>query len=250
MQLTVLGASPSMENPGGASSGYLIEEGETRLLLECGHGVVGVLGQIMEPTKLTAIIVSHMHPDHFFDLVPLTYAFKFLGGHASPPLFLPPDGLDVLRPLQSAVDLSETFFSDTFDVQTYNPAQRLRIGDLTIDFAPTRHFIPGYAMRFSNNAGRTLAYSSDTGWTETVLDLMRGTSAALVEATVVRYQSEHEAEGHLSAGLAGQMAKEAGTERLIVTHSWRPAAEETLREAAESFGGPVALATERERFAV
>ena len=43
MRITVLGKSPSWQDAGGACSGYLVEEGDTRLLLDCGNGVFAKL---------------------------------------------------------------------------------------------------------------------------------------------------------------------------------------------------------------
>ena len=43
MKLTVVGCSPAWPNPGGAQSGYLLEGGSGRLLLDCGPGVLPAL---------------------------------------------------------------------------------------------------------------------------------------------------------------------------------------------------------------
>src|SRR5437763_5484042 len=97
MKLTVVGASPSFENPGGASSSYLLGTGTQRILIDCGHGSLGVLRTVIGLSDLTAIVISHMHPDHIFDLVPLAYAYRSLErGRPAPPLHLPPEGIGVL----------------------------------------------------------------------------------------------------------------------------------------------------------
>ena len=43
MQITVLGKSPSWQDAGGACSGYLVQEGDFTLLLDCGNGVFSKL---------------------------------------------------------------------------------------------------------------------------------------------------------------------------------------------------------------
>lgn len=77
MELTILGASPAVPNPGGACSGYLLRQGESRVLVDCGSGVVGRLRQHVEPHTLAAVVISHLHADHYFDLSPLYYALRF-----------------------------------------------------------------------------------------------------------------------------------------------------------------------------
>src|SRR5439155_1252196 len=48
VRVTVLGKSPSWQDAGGACSGYLVEDGETALLLDCGNGVFAKLRRYRE----------------------------------------------------------------------------------------------------------------------------------------------------------------------------------------------------------
>lgn len=210
---------------------------------------MGRLRSTIELDRLSAILISHMHPDHIFDLVPLAYGFTF-GSLPPIPLLLPPEGYPVLEALQSAVGLSETFFADVFDVSSYDPKKQTEISGIAVDFAPTRHYIPAYAMRLTIPAGRCLVYSSDTGRTDEVVGLMRDASLAIVEASLLEYHSENEAYGHLTPELAGQMAREAGVQRLLLTHYADRNAEKTRLEASEAFGKPAALAREGETHTV
>src|SRR6266480_4965322 len=77
MRITVLGKSPSWQDAGGACSGYLIEDGGTTVLLDCGNGVFSKLRQHLDYTELDAVLVSHLHADHFLDLIPYAYALTY-----------------------------------------------------------------------------------------------------------------------------------------------------------------------------
>ena len=77
MRITVLGKSPSWEDAGGACSGYLIEDGGVSLLLDCGNGVFSKLRLFRDYTDLDAVLLSHLHADHFLDLVPYAYALTY-----------------------------------------------------------------------------------------------------------------------------------------------------------------------------
>lgn len=249
MELTVLGASPALPNPGGASAGYLLQEGDTSLLVDCGHGVVSVLRTVIDVADLTSVIISHMHPDHYFDLVPLAYAYFF--HHLPPvPLYLPPDGEEVLASVEKAVGLDEGFFSGIFHIRPYRPDQQLTIGTLSVRFAATKHFVPAYAMRFHNGTNRQLIYSSDTAYTPDVVDLARGASVGVFESAVLHYAREAEREGHLDARTAGAMARQAGIDVLVVTHYPSSDAAGVAAEASEAFGKPVLLAREGERISI
>ena len=77
MRLTVLGKSPSWQDAGGACSGYLLQDGDTNVLLDCGNGVFGKLRQFVDYVDVDAVVLSHLHADHFLDLVPYAYALTY-----------------------------------------------------------------------------------------------------------------------------------------------------------------------------
>ncbi len=74
MRLRVLGKSPSWQDAGGACSGYLLEDGECAVLIDCGNGVFSKLRSYRDYTRVNAIVISHLHADHFLDLIPYAYA--------------------------------------------------------------------------------------------------------------------------------------------------------------------------------
>jgi ribonuclease BN (tRNA processing enzyme) len=99
--LTVLGAGPAAPNPGGACSGYLLRDGDTAVLVDCGSGVAGRIALHLPANRLTAVAISHLHPDHYFDLVQLYYLLRFGDRRADQaprlPVFVPPGGQVFMR---------------------------------------------------------------------------------------------------------------------------------------------------------
>src|SRR5215204_5282677 len=77
MRLTVLGKSPSWQDAGGACSGYLVQEGETSVVVDCGNGVFAKLREHVDYVDVDAVVLSHLHADHFLDLVPYSYALTY-----------------------------------------------------------------------------------------------------------------------------------------------------------------------------
>ena len=77
MQITVLGKSPSWQDADGACSGYLVQEGDYALLLDCGNGVFSKLRRFRDYVDVDAVLISHLHSDHFFDLVPFANALAY-----------------------------------------------------------------------------------------------------------------------------------------------------------------------------
>src|SRR2546423_6975199 len=74
MRLTILGKSPSWQDAGGACSGYLIEEDGACVVVDCGNGVFSQLRRFRDFQRVDAVVISHLHADHFLDLVPFSYA--------------------------------------------------------------------------------------------------------------------------------------------------------------------------------
>src|SRR3712207_5786011 len=130
MRLTVLGKSPSWQDAGGACSGYLVEEGDTALLVDCGNGVFSKLRPFRDYVDGDAVVISHLHADHFLDLVPYSYALTYaprqqpvpVGGYpgtdnpARPALHTPPNSTEVFRRVVGAWG-NEDLIEKAFDLR-------------------------------------------------------------------------------------------------------------------------------------
>jgi len=258
--LTVLGAGPAAPNSGGACSGYLLGAGESSVLVDCGSGIVGRLRQYIPPQELRGVVISHLHADHYFDLVPLYYTLKF--GVPRPaeldsrmPLYVPPGGHDHLRRLGLLVGGEETMLEDMFAIREYAAGPDHTIGGFRFTFHPVQHYVPSHAMRIRVDGGPLLVFSSDVGPCEELVTAARGADLLLCEAALVSASDEPRPErrGHLSAAEAGEAARSAAAGRLLITHCRRDggALDQHHRStASEKFGGPVELAEEGQTYAV
>lgn len=159
-----------------------------RLILDCGSGSLQNLQRFIDPLHLDAVIVSHFHPDHVFDLVPLRYMCAFLPGRPEPmDLYVHPGGPQALKRLASATATAdeERFFDRSFVTGEYAPGRTLQIGDLTCEFAKTVHYIDAYAARVSAS-GISIVYSADTAPADSVVELAREPTRSSVNAPWVR----------------------------------------------------------------
>src|SRR5881398_1508385 len=77
VRITVLGKSPSWQDADGACSGYLIQKGDTSLVLDAGNGVFGKLRRFVDYVDVDAVVISHLHADHFLDLVPFASGLRY-----------------------------------------------------------------------------------------------------------------------------------------------------------------------------
>ena len=207
----------------------------------------------MDYTQLDAIVISHMHADHFFDLVPFRYALKYGTKRRAQrmPLRLPPGGRASLDALRRAVspDAPASFFDDVFEVGEYDPLPGLRFGDLRLAFAQTQHFVSAFAVR-AEAGDASVVYSADTAPCKAVIDLARDAAIFLCEAAL-GLSTEAGERGHTSASEAGEMAQQAGVDRLVLTHYGEAEPGDALVEAAKrQFQGPVVLADDGMDFPV
>jgi ribonuclease BN (tRNA processing enzyme) len=256
MRITVLGKSPAWQDAGGACSGYLVEDGETTLLLDCGNGVFGKLRERCDYTDVDAVVISHAHADHFIDLVPYSYALLLtprqqpvpVAGHrgtdnpARPRLIAPPGAREIFRTVAGAWGVAD-LIEDAFRIEGYDSDSEVRIGPLTATFAEVPHFILTHAVNLtSRSGGGRFTFGADCRPCEELVEAARGTDLLFVEATLPRPERTG-IRGHLTPAEAGDHARRAGARRVVLTHiSDELDAEWAREEGSAAFGGPVDVA--------
>ena len=147
LRLTVLGCSTAAPHPTTPTAGYLVEWGTTALLLDVGQGVIRALQRVLDPHDLSAIVIGHMHADHYLDVVGLRYLFPW--GEPSPeplPIHLPPGGRARFDALATAITERVGFFDAAFDAREYDPDAIVEVGPLRLRFVRGRHYVPAWGV--------------------------------------------------------------------------------------------------------
>jgi ribonuclease BN (tRNA processing enzyme) len=252
VRITVLGKSPSWPDAGGACSGYLVEDDETCLLVDCGSGVLARLRIVCDYERVDGVVVSHMHADHFFDLIPYACALSYgpHEHHATPELLLPPGGREVLREITSAGG-QENVVERAFRTSEYDIAAPGRIGTLRLRFQPVPHFVPANAVEVSSDAGGgRFTFGADHGPSDELCDFAEGTDLLMLEATLREPEPDGQ-RGHLTPAEAGEHAARCNAARLVLTHiSDELDADWALAEAQRTYAGPVEVARAGAQYAV
>jgi ribonuclease BN (tRNA processing enzyme) len=213
VRLDVIGSSPAWPNPGGACSGYLVDG---RLLLDCGPGVLAKLRQREVWPTVEAIAITHLHLDHWGDLIPWVWGNLYGPGGARPALWLPPGSIEEFRPILDRLG-SEDMFERAFDVSEYEPRRPFSAAGLEVTAVPVVHYdIDAYGFRVQGDS--VLAYSGDSGPCDALVELSREADLFLCEATLERGDLDGPTRGHLAPDEAAAAADAAGAKRLLLTH--------------------------------
>lgn len=256
MRITVLGKSPSWQDAGGACSGYLVEEGQTCVLVDCGSGVFARLREVVDYVDVDAVVVSHMHADHFLDLIPFACALTYTPRQqpvavdgwpgtddpARPRLLVPPGATDDLGAVAAAVG-QPSLLESAFRCSEYDVAETVSIGSLRVRFAPVPHYIAANAIEMTPaKGGGRFTYGADHGPTEVLREFAAATDLLMLEATLPRPERAGP-RGHLTPLEAGEHAAGCDAARLVLTHvSDELDLDWAVAQARRAYEGPVEIA--------
>jgi ribonuclease BN (tRNA processing enzyme) len=241
MRLTIVGCSGSVPGPASPASCYLVEAGGHQVLLDLGNGALGALYSHANPYAIDAVLLSHLHADHCFDLASLYVARYYHPDGPFPhiPVYGPP-GTDERIARAYGMETTEEIHK-AFTFVEWSEDAHYDIGPLHVTVRKVAHPVPCFAMRVEHE-GRSLVYSGDTGPTEALVTLAQGADLLLCESSFVE-GDDNDADLHLTGREAGDHAQRAGVDRLLLTHipPWRDR-DRALSEATPAFDGSVELA--------
>ncbi|HAQ40903.1 MAG TPA: hypothetical protein DCM73_08775 [Clostridiales bacterium] len=209
MKITVIGHWGGFPRAGEATSGYLIEHDNFKLLLECGSGVVSSLQKITDLGKLDAVLITHYHYDHCCDIGPLQYARQIktqLGEISRPlPIYAPKgDFFSLLK-------WEDYTYGESFDEKSI-----LNLGPFKISFIKNVHPVDTYSVKIECS-GKVLSFTSDTAYFDQLADFFGKSDLLLAECSFYANMDGSEA-GHLNSMQAGILADKAAIKKLVLTH--------------------------------
>ncbi len=225
MDVRVLGCNGPYPAAGGACSGYLLSEGNDRLLLDCGPGVLSRLMTRFDPARLTAVLLSHGHGDHCSDMMSFRYYMDIRRQQ---------DDLEPLNVYAPRDDDSPAIRflagSESIRMHWIKAGDTFQAGKWSVHCGPARHPVPAVGFRIDS-----FGYTGDTNVMVELAEFYRGVSVLLADGCFLKAQWKENAP-HMAAFKAAELARDAAAGRLYITHL-RPDVDETtlLKEAAAVF---------------
>jgi ribonuclease BN (tRNA processing enzyme) len=246
LELEILGAGPAYtDRPGSAGAAYLVRAGSTTLVLDLGQGSFPRLAGALEPSTIDAVLVSHLHPDHFIDLVALRHYLRWQ--------FQPERHVRVIAPpgLEQRIDALHDepgFTAATLDVEQI--AGTIELDGVRVDAARVAHTDDSHAFRVSLAAGSGLVYSGDCGRAEDLDALVHPGDALLCEVSFGPGPVPRDAL-HLDGLAVGALAARTQAGRVLLTHlQMGYDAAETMASVASRYAGPIEFVEPGARFLI
>ena len=217
MRLDVVGAGPAYsDRPGATGAAYLLRQGGAALLLDLGQGSFPQLAGLMDPADVAAVVVSHLHPDHFIDLVPLRHYLRWEQPRRRVRVLGPAD----LAARLDALHDEPGFTAGALDVEALAEG-RQEIGPFAIETARVTHTDASYGFRVSvvgaGPGAPGLVYTGDCGRAEDIDGLVQPGDTLLTEVSFGPGPVAPGA-GHLDGPMVAALARRTGAGRVLLTH--------------------------------
>ncbi len=237
LKLQVLGNSAAGPFNGSACTGYVVSTPSSRFLIDCGPGVATAVGRTLDPIDLNAVIITHLHFDHCYDLIPLAMSLRVrhgissgelfnLGGVDGPdmpraiPVYLHSGGRGLIEKLESHFPVFspapfDTITGGVLDFQERSGTKPIALEDILAEPFAVQHSIAAEGLAIGDGTTR-LVFTGDTGLFDGLVSACVGADAILAEATLAEGVTDRR--NHMSAVDAGALARRSGAELLILTH--------------------------------
>jgi ribonuclease BN (tRNA processing enzyme) len=219
MRLTIVGSGDAFGSGGRFNTCFWVETRKATLMLDCGaSSPVALKGRGLEFGRIDAVILSHLHGDHFGGLVFLLLDEQLLQRRTRPLLIAGPPttrarleaALEVFFP--KAASNQWRFPLEIVEIAPGRPVELLGHNVLTTEVVH-QSGAPSTALRVSDGE-RLIAYSGDTEWTDALLQVADGADLFIIEC----YGYARYVPGHLTWEVLKPRLPDLRASRIMATH--------------------------------
>ena len=219
VDLRVLGCGDAFGSGGRFQTSFLVSDGSTRFLVDCGATVLQAMHRWnVDRGAVDLVLVSHLHGDHIGGLPFLILDSHFNVRRTRPLLVAGPPGTRTrLRDMMEVLFPGSTGMALRYplEVSEYTLEAPNRIAGLVVTPFEVVHpcGAPPAALRIECG-GRILAYSGDTQWAPGVVRAADGADLLLVECNAY----DRRLPNHLDLGALKAHRGELRSRRIVLTH--------------------------------
>ena len=219
MRLTIVGSGDAFGSGGRFNTCFMVESGGRTVLIDFGaSSLVALRARGIDPGAVDAIVLSHLHGDHFGGLPFLLLDAQFLSRRDRPLVVAGPPGTR-----ERVAALLEVFFPGSgatswrfpWHVVEIVPGVPGEVLGLAVTTAEVVHpsGAPSTAVRLSDGRA-VLAYSGDTEWTDALIPIAAGADLLIIEC----YEHVRAVTGHISWVVLKAKLPELKARRIMITH--------------------------------
>lgn len=219
MRVTFLGSGDFFGSGGRFQTCILVDTGEARLILDCGASSLIAMRQAgVDPDSIDAIVLTHFHGDHCAGVPWYVFDAMFVSRRNRPLVIAGPSGLSQrLAVVWDAILPGSAHLTPRFPVEyrELTPGAPQSVCGALVRVWPAAH-TPETSPQMVRveAAGRVLAFSGDTEWTENLVALADGADALIVECSEYR----RKVPGHMSYTDIETHRDRLAARRLVLTH--------------------------------
>ncbi|MGD7045218.1 MBL fold metallo-hydrolase [Jeotgalibacillus proteolyticus] len=237
MKVTVVGFWGGYPKMNEASSGYLIEQDDFRILLDCGSGVLSHLQRYAAPEELDAVVITHYHPDHIADVGVLQHALLIQQFLQNKDIHV-----DAYGHGEDQTGLASLHYKELMTGHAYIPERTLTLGPFTLSFLRTVHPVPCYAVKVKSDCG-TMVFTADSAYQEAFISFAEDADLLISECNFYKGMNAAEA-GHMTSEDAAAIADAAKVKTLLLSHLPHFGdLNQLVSEAKETYDGQILLAS-------
>ena len=236
MKLVVLGSGTSVLHARRASPAFWLQTNTGGVLLDIGSDALHRMAQErLDWANLQAIWVSHFHLDHLGGLAPFLFGMKWAPQTQSRRQQLSIYGPTGLTGLVKAIDESYEYRlldqQYPVDIVEVGPGVQLEVlTGLNAETFSTPHTKESLAIRLQDVQNSSLVYTSDTGYSEGLIDFAKHATVLLMECS---FRLNKPLKTHLELVEAIALARACAPQKLVLTHLYPECDNFDLRSEAK-----------------
>jgi ribonuclease BN (tRNA processing enzyme) len=219
MKIRFLGSGDAFGSGGRFHTCFHVEDERGAFLVDCGASSMIAMRKFgVDPNTIRAILITHLHGDHFGGLPFLILDAQLVSRRTAPLTIAGPPGLrDRLMAAMENFFPGSTRAERRFEliVRELDPRVKQEVEGIEVTPFIVKHpcGAPPFALRLSVD-GKVLCYSGDTEWVDGLRAAAEGADLFIAEA----YFFDKAVKFHLDfATLAAQLPT-LGAKRVILTH--------------------------------
>ena len=219
MELRILGSGDAFGSGGRLHTCFHVRDRQGAFLIDCGaSAMIAVRRFGVDPNGIRAVLVSHLHGDHFGGLPFLILDAQLVSRRSAPLIIAGPPGLE--QRLQAAMEVlfpGSSRAPRRFEVvvQELQPRTTHAIAGLAVTPYEVKHpsGAPPFALRIAVDE-KILCYSGDTEWVDDLAEAARGADLFIAES----YCFDRAVKYHLDFATLCRRLPEIGARRVLLTH--------------------------------